>query len=96
MQKVQKLFSIMLREIEIEAPKTYLRFGAVIQLIAPEMPRCLDIPDAEMALSIAVDGNVIRHSQEVSEKCFLTLAPSVHPCVRNTFMIMRFVILVSL
>lgn len=36
-QKLQKIFCNLLKEIELERPGLYIKFGAVVQVIAPDL-----------------------------------------------------------
>lgn len=86
-QQTRRLFSNLLKEIEIEAPCHFIRFGAKIQVIATDLPNCFDYPNGSMALSIVVSEKTIHLSQQISEKSDVTVAPSIKPCARNTFII---------
>lgn len=87
-QKLKKLFSHLLKDIQLEPPCSYIRFGAIVQLVAPYMPRTKDL-GAEMCISIVVDANDISICQQITEKSYLSLASNDKPCARNSFVIIR-------
>lgn len=87
-EKTRQLFDNFHKEIELEAPKENIRFGAVVQLMPCDMHVCeYNTSNVHPALSVVVNEHVVRHSQKISEDCELTIAPSVKPCVRNSFRI---------
>lgn len=87
-EKTSKLFNNFHKEIVLEAPKDTIRFGAVVQLSPHKMKICRDDnKEVQAALSVVINELVVRHSQKVDESCELTIAPSVRPCVRNSFRI---------
>lgn len=86
-QQTRRLFSNLLKELEIEAPCHYIRFGAKIQVIATDLPQCFGYPNGAMALSIVVSEKTIHLSQKISDKSDVTVAPSIKPCARNIFII---------
>lgn len=89
-QKLQKLATFLLKDIELEAPCSYIRFGAIVQLVAPYMPKNKDYPNLELCASAVIDGNLIQTSQEITEKCYLSLAANGKSCARNSFVIKRY------
>lgn len=89
-QKLQKLSASLLNDIELESPCSYIRFGAVVQVVAPYMPKNKDYPNLELCVSAVIDGNLIRKSQEITDKCYLSLASNGKPCARNSFVITRY------
>ena len=93
MQKSQRMLLAFLKDVELEAPCSNLRFGAKIQLMAPEVPRIQDMKDYPLVLSLSTDASSILIDQSVSDKCSLSVSASVRPCVRNTFIIKRHVLL---
>lgn len=72
----------------MEAPKENVRFGAVVQLMPVDLRICeYTSSDVHPALSVIINERVVRHSQNINDECELTIAPSIKPCVRNSFRI---------
>lgn len=90
-QKLKKLSLCLLKEIKLEPPCSYIRFGAIVQLVAPYMPRNQNNSDAEMCMSIVIDASVIPICQQITEKSYLSLAANGKACARNSFVITRYV-----
>ncbi|XP_037823448.1 cilia- and flagella-associated protein 161 [Lucilia sericata] len=87
-EKTRRLFDNFHKEIVLEAPKENVRFGAVVQLMPYNMQICeYDNSDVHPALSVVINERVVRRSQNINDECELTIAPSVKPCVRNSFRI---------
>ncbi|KAG4066582.1 hypothetical protein HA402_007218 [Bradysia odoriphaga] len=90
-QKTAQIYANFLKEVQLEVPCDFVRFGAIIQLKAPDMPKIESISstieDQSLVVSIAVDGIKVNEIQRVNGNCILSLAPSIRPCVRNTFII---------
>lgn len=87
-EKTRRLFDNFHKEIELEAPKENIRFGAIVQLMPLRMHICEETSnDVHPALSVIINERVVRHSQKINDECELTIAPSVKPCVRNSFRI---------
>lgn len=88
-QKTAQIFSNFLKDVQLEVPCDFIRFGAVIQLEAPDMPKIKAMKDQPLVISIAMDGITVNQRPKVNSSCILSLAPSNRPCVRNTFIITR-------
>ncbi|KAI9582921.1 cilia- and flagella-associated protein 161 [Glossina fuscipes] len=87
-EKTRHLFDNFHKEINLEAPKENIRFGAVVQLMPVDLHVCeYSSSDIHPALSVIINERVVRHSQKINDECELTIAPSVKPCVRNSFRI---------
>lgn len=87
-EKSRKLYDNFHKEITLEAPKKNVRFGAIVQLMPYDFQICeYKTPGVQPALSVAVNEHVVRHSQKIDDKCEMNIAPSVKPCVRNSFRI---------
>jgi len=78
-----------LKEVRLDVPCDFIRFGARIQINAPDMPKIKSMEDEPLVVSISMDGIIVNQTQRVSSDCILSLAPSMRPCVRNTFIVMR-------
>lgn len=88
MEKTRHLFNNFHRGINLEAPKENVRFGAIVQLVPMEMNICnFSTSEIHPALSVIINEQVVRYSQSLNDQCELTLAPSMKPCVRNSFRI---------
>lgn len=88
-QKTAKIFANFLREVQLQVPCDFIRFGAIVQLEAPEMAKMSSMEDQSLVVSITVDGLTVNQIQNVNSNCILSLAPSIRPCVRNTFIVTR-------
>ncbi len=88
-QQTSQIFSHFLKEVQLEVPCDFIRFGAVIQLEAPDMPKIDSMEDQSLVVSIAMDGITVNQFQRISSSCILSLAPSLGSCVRNSFIITR-------
>ncbi|XP_055906882.1 cilia- and flagella-associated protein 161 isoform X2 [Eupeodes corollae] len=89
-QKTRLLFVNFHAKVDIDSSPNHIRFGAVVQLLSC-MKSCPDNSDPNFpsALSVIINEQVVRKSRlKINDLCELTVAPSVQPCVRNTFKIM--------
>ncbi|XP_075166426.1 cilia- and flagella-associated protein 161 [Haematobia irritans] len=88
-EKTRRLFENFHKEITLEAPKETIRFGGIVQLMPVHMRICNAPKSAQshLALSVTINERVVRRSQKINDECDLTIAPSVKPCVRNSFRI---------
>lgn len=86
-EKTRRLFDNFHKAIELEAPKENVYFGAIVQLMPMKMNICEEHVKAQPALSVIINERVVRHSQNINDECEITIAPSVTPCVRNSFRI---------
>lgn len=91
-QRTAQIFSNFLKEVQLEVPCDFVRFGAIIQLNAPNMPRINSSENQSLVVSIAMDGIIVNQMQSVNSSCILSLAPSIRSCVRNSFIITRYVL----
>lgn len=94
-QKTQKLFLNFLKEVQLEAPCQHIRFGAIIQLIAPDMPCSPNFAELPMAVSMTINANAINSLQSINEQCDVTLGPVLKSCIRNAFIIKRYITLIK-
>lgn len=88
-QQSRKMFRIFLKEIALEAPFPYIRFGARIHVCAIDMPRSRFYPDVPMVISLSLDSVNVRTEQTFNDKCDVVLGPSIHSYARNVFVIQR-------
>lgn len=89
-EKTRHLFQNFHKEIILEAPKDTISFGGIVQLMPCEMHICEYFKtDVHPALSVIINERVVRRSQRMNDECELTIAPSVKPCIRNSFRIVR-------
>lgn len=88
-QQTRKIFKIFLKEIALEAPFPYIRFGARIQVCAVDMPRSRFNPDVPMVISLSLDSVNVRTEQTFNEQCDVVLGPAIHSYARNVFVIQR-------
>lgn len=93
LQKTESMFDYYLDSVRLQAPCDFIKIGSVVQLIAPEFPNPIaKYAGLPMALSLFLDANKIRRIQTLSTECDVSVAPSIRPCRRNSFVIRRFVI----
>lgn len=75
----------------LAVPREYVKFGDVVQLVAPDMPGYRR--GAKGELGVAHSGLVgekeVDCIQHFVEGCVLTGSPHLTPCVRNSFVIRR-------
>ena len=90
MQKIRELFHNLCRETQLSRTEDYLKFGNIIQLIAPDMPSSPPkIPNRNYGVTVSVDvprefvGKITRFGDGAPIVC----SPNLKPCTRNTFTI---------
>lgn len=92
-QKTESMFEYYLGKVPLQAPCDYIQYGSVIQLVAPDFPNPSHdkYVGLQMAVSTHLDANNIRRIQKLSSECLLSVAPSIRPCRRNTFVVRKWV-----
>ncbi|XP_013117810.2 cilia- and flagella-associated protein 161 [Stomoxys calcitrans] len=88
-EKTRRLYENFHKEIQLSTPRDTISFGDIVQLLPVHMQICNNSRNAKNspALSVSINERVVRRSQQMNEECDLTLAPSVRPCIRNSFRI---------
>lgn len=87
-EKARTLYDNFLKSIVLAAPKQNIIFGDVVQLMPISMGiEDMDTTDLNAALSVVINERLVYRTQTINEDCELSVAPSRHPCVRNSFRI---------
>ncbi|XP_021942340.1 cilia- and flagella-associated protein 161-like isoform X2 [Zootermopsis nevadensis] len=88
-QKARKLFCNLLKEVALAVPSEYVKFGDVVQLVAPDMPRKCRGTEGELgvALSGLVGEKEVDSIQHYVEGSVMSGSSHLTPCVRNSFVI---------
>lgn len=75
----------------LAVPSEYVKFGDVVQLVAPDMPRKCRGTEGELgvALSGLVGEKEVDSIQHYVEGSVMSGSSHLTPCVRNSFVIRR-------
>lgn len=90
LQKTESMYNYYLDTVTLQAPCDFIQYGSAIQLVAPDFPNPIKkYADLPMAVSTFLHPNSIRRVQSLSSQCMVSVAPSILPCRRNTFIIKK-------
>ncbi|EDO26000.1 predicted protein, partial [Nematostella vectensis] len=82
-QKASNLLGNILKKTELSVSHDgYLHFGDIV---------CVYNPASEVLLTANMSESKMRDAQSLGGPCDISASKSLQPCVRNTFMIVRFV-----
>lgn len=88
LKKTESMYDHYLETVTLQAPCDFIKYGAVIQLAAPDIPNPIEeYAGLPMVVSAFLDPNQIRRVQTLSSECQLSVAPSVRSCRRNSFVV---------
>ncbi|XP_055373032.1 cilia- and flagella-associated protein 161-like [Condylostylus longicornis] len=90
MQKIKLVKENFCRDVELSAYSPIVNFGIPLQLLASTMKTCNNsktLDNIQPALSININPKLINKQQNIGDKCELTVASSLKPCTRNSFVI---------
>lgn len=88
--QMRKVFSNVLREVELAKPGDFVTFGSCVQLKAPDMPGFQPRSKNNnygVVLSGTINERDIDKVSHFFDGCCLVCSPVLTPCVRNTFLI---------
>ncbi|XP_026470610.1 cilia- and flagella-associated protein 161-like [Ctenocephalides felis] len=87
-QRSRALFCNILKQIELTCNEKGLKYGDVVQIVAPDMPNSVSCKDGNgLALSGLVNEREVDYVLKLANGCQLTMSPCLVPCVRNSFII---------
>lgn len=88
LQKTESMYDYYLGKVTLQAPVDFIKYGSIIQLVAPDFPNPIEkYAGLPMAVSTYLDPNEIRRIQTLSSECLISVAPSIRPCRRNSFVV---------
>nr|CAD7397802.1 unnamed protein product [Timema cristinae] len=90
-QKARKLFCNLLKEVSLALPGEYVKFGSVVQMVAPDVPASRGGESGKLGMVLAglVGEKEVDCIQHFVHGCVLSASPLLTPCVRNAFIVHR-------